>query len=789
MADHCSINTSESPPFSAMYRLQTQGQRSNYNLVQNSPVSRINQYEDSSLLNDPANNCANAGTSMNGVGEQINTAFWDMESLISSQPGAFNRTKAHSERYEEEWNSSSQQQDSMENYDNTGGNHQKLDSFSEAFYCRNFQRIANCVDQVGYNVDPNNSPNIPPLSSLSFPLVLSPPPTPLPQPSLSPPKRSLYPPVTQSLSQTQSQSPSEGSLRFFPPLSSTSSILPGSFAPTHWLPLSTDTSGNGDITQHLPQDPGPSSVFPEGMGIHLRDLSATEGDTDCSLETSPCSPLVQHPPPQSVPKTEREHCPVTSEHHMTWSQMMSSQQFCHSIHDLNNQGESLRVHEEAKPIAGVQRTPLLCLSSSQNNQPAVYTGIPFHSVLQIGTLRGDQEHMTRHYTPLPMLNPTRSGTGLYCNLLPSLNHQEQWSEETGHRALQRHVNIGPEFQAEIPDLLEQEEIELQSQEPLQEELLWKPWAELERNDNLLEQVENLLDLSTSTALPEGVANLELALHSLYLCQGNVLAALEMMFFSNSKPSRDYHYSGSDIWRLSEQKLFQKAFAMYGKDFSFIHKMVQSKGVSQCVEYYYHSKRLREKQRKLKEKEAQQQQQQQQQQQMAAETLTPTNQVMVMNSINVDRLIHTPALAPSFPCKQCGKMFYKIKSRNAHMKIHRQQQEDWRERIHPNNHLSLTHALQNQNRTLTNPNQLVTQGHSNQLLTQSLIQNLVQTQAQLAFIQSSKTQNPCFTTAISSANSSQSPQMASKAPALPLYRGPQQTWGAIHGSLESGLYYD
>lgn len=135
------------------------------------------------------------------------------------------------------------------------------------------------------------------------------------------------------------------------------------------------------------------------------------------------------------------------------------------------------------------------------------------------------------------------------------------------------------------------------------------------------------------------------------------------------------------------------------------------------------------------------------------------------------------------------MFYKIKSRNAHMKIHRQQQEDWRDRIHPNNHLSLTHALQNQNRTLTNPNQLVTQGHSNQLLTQTLIQNLVQTQAQLAFIQSSKTQSPCFTTAISSANSSQSPQMASKAPALPLYRGPQQTWGAIHGSLESGLYYD
>lgn len=135
------------------------------------------------------------------------------------------------------------------------------------------------------------------------------------------------------------------------------------------------------------------------------------------------------------------------------------------------------------------------------------------------------------------------------------------------------------------------------------------------------------------------------------------------------------------------------------------------------------------------------------------------------------------------------MFYKIKSRNAHMKIHRQQQEDWRERIHPNNHLSLTQALQNQNRTLANPNQLDTQGLTNQLITQSFIQNLVQSQAQLAFIQSSKTQSPCFTTAISSTNSTQSPQMATKAPALPIYRGPQQTWEAIHGSLDSGLYYN
>lgn len=33
----------------------------------------------------------------------------------------------------------------------------------------------------------------------------------------------------------------------------------------------------------------------------------------------------------------------------------------------------------------------------------------------------------------------------------------------------------------------------------------------------------------------------------------------------------------------------------------------------------------------------------------------------------------------FPCKECGKVFFKIKSRNAHMKTHRQQEEQQRQK--------------------------------------------------------------------------------------------------------------
>ncbi|XP_066537741.1 transcriptional-regulating factor 1 [Hoplias malabaricus] len=790
MADHTSIHPSESLPFPTMYRFQTQGQKSSHYLFQNNSIGRSSQYGDSiNLLCEPANSCANPGTSINGADEQVSSAYWGMETSVSSQPLVMNKTKAHHGVYEEEWNSNSQQIDAMDDYGATDGNHQKLDSFSEAFYGRSLCRItSSSEEQAEYNTVPNNAS--PPLPSLSFPLVLSPPPTPLPPSSLSPPKRAPHPLATQTMDQAQSQSSSESPLRFFPPLPCSNSILPGSFTSVHWLPLSTDTSGSGDLSQHLPQDPSPSSIYTESLGLNIRQLNATHRDTDCtpcSNDISPCSPMAQNPQTQSIPKLAN-HNTANSDDHMTWPQtVQSSQTFCSTLHLPHPQTEGHKVDENIKPSSVLQQPHFLCLSTSKNTPSAIYTGVPFHSILQSEILRDEYWQTIPHYTPPPMLSPTRSGTGLFCKLLSHLDNRSLWSEERDHYAHQRPcVNIGPDFQAELPDVLETEEHDQWSDEPLWEELLWKPWRELEESDVLQEHVENLLDLSTSTALPGGGANVELGLHSLYLCKGNIMAALEMMFFPNSALSRDNHYAGSNVWRSSEQKLFHKAFSMYGKDFALIQKMVKTKQISQCVEFYYNSKHLQEKQRKQKERNKQQQQ-------MDAErTFNSNNQVMMpakllINPVNMERLIHTPSLATSFPCKQCGKMFYKIKSRNAHMKIHRQQQEDWRERIHSNSH-NLTQALQNQSRTLTHPNQLVTTNHQNQLLTQNLIQNLVQSQAQLALFQN-KTQSACFTTAISSMTPTQIPQNTSKAPTLPLYTGHQQAWGALHGNLESSLYYN
>lgn len=267
MADHSSSHTSESSSFAAMYHLQTQSQRANCSISQNN--SNSSQYgEGSNLLCDSADT---AGTNMNGENMEIGSGYWETEEpMVLHSPVALNRIKASIDGYGREWNYNLHQQNAIENYGSTEGHKQKLDSFSDAFHGRGISRITNDGERFGYNLQPNSSPHSHPFSSLSLPLVLSPPPTPLPPPSLSPPKR---PP------QSQIQSPSEGSLRFFAPSSCTSSILPGSFPPTQWLYLPTDTSGDPDIAQQLPQDASPSSVYPQGVEIYPRQLSATATDT------------------------------------------------------------------------------------------------------------------------------------------------------------------------------------------------------------------------------------------------------------------------------------------------------------------------------------------------------------------------------------------------------------------------------------------------------------------------------------------------------------------------------
>ncbi|XP_013911799.1 PREDICTED: transcriptional-regulating factor 1 isoform X5 [Thamnophis sirtalis] len=415
----------------------------------------------------------------------------------------------------------------------------------------------------------------------------------------------------------------------------------------------------------------------------------------------------------------------------------------------------------------------------------------------------DKNHNPPPYTPPPMLSPIRQGSGLFSSVIISshgTSHPQlpltpltptprillcqsnsidgnsvpvtsRPGEQTIH--IEPCINIGSRFQADIPEF---KDIAMVEKEDHKATLVWKPWKELE--DKTFEQrVTNLLNMCCSSILTGGGTNIEYGLHSLFEAKGNIMAALEMLLLlkpkrAKSHPLANYHYAGSDQWTPFERKLFSKALATYGKDFIFVQKMVKSKTVAQCVEYYYTWKKImhlgrrhRTRQAEVKtecptsgeDEEMEGEEQTEEEKASVKEEDTEIQNSPDPPSIAVASPINSPSLpglglpatsficempdcgavftsrqalngharihggtnpvvknrcggsstkqksnsqndycsvksSPAhsttsgetdpptiFPCKECGKIFFKIKSRNAHMKTHRQQEEQQRQK--------------------------------------------------------------------------------------------------------------
>uniref|UniRef100_A0A8C9A4F5 Transcriptional regulating factor 1 n=1 Tax=Prolemur simus TaxID=1328070 RepID=A0A8C9A4F5_PROSS len=454
--------------------------------------------------------------------------------------------------------------------------------------------------------------------------------------------------------------------------------------------------------------------------------------------------------------------------------------------------EPLKTVQEKKKFRHRPEPLFIPPPPSYNPNPAAsYSGATlYQSQLRSPRVLGDHllldpAHELPPYTPPPMLSPVRQGSGLFSNVLisghgPGAHPQLPLTPLTPTprvllcRSSER-INIGLRFQAEIPEL---QDVSALAQDTHKATLVWKPWPELENHD-LQQRVENLLNLCCSSALPGGGTNSEFALHSLFEAKGDVMAALEMLLLRKPvrlkcHPLANYHYAGSDKWTSLERKLFNKALATYSKDFIFVQKMVKSKTVAQCVEYYYtwkkimrlgrkHRTRLAEiiddcvtseEDEELEEEEEDLEEDRKSTKEEESEVpkspepppvpvLAPTegpplqalgqpsgsficempNCGAVFSSrqaLNGHARIHggtnqvtksrgaipsgkqKPGGAQSgycsvksspshsttsgetdpttiFPCKECGKVFFKIKSRNAHMKTHRQQEEQQRQK--------------------------------------------------------------------------------------------------------------
>uniref|UniRef100_A0A452TUG6 Mitotic deacetylase associated SANT domain protein n=1 Tax=Ursus maritimus TaxID=29073 RepID=A0A452TUG6_URSMA len=252
--------------------------------------------------------------------------------------------------------------------------------------------------------------------------------------------------------------------------------------------------------------------------------------------------------------------------------------------------------------------------------PPVYSNItPYQSHLRSPVRLADHPSERSFelppYTPPPILSPVREGSGLYFNAIMSTSSipaPPPITPKSAHRTLLRsnsaevtppvlsvmgeatpvsiepRINVGSRFQAEIPSMRDRA---LAAADPHKADLVWQPWEDLESSREKQRQVEDLLTAACSSIFPGAGTNQELALHCLHESRGDILETLNKLLLRkplrpHNHPLATYHYTGSDQWKMAERKLFNKGIAIYKKDFFLVQKLIQTKTVAQCVEFYY-----------------------------------------------------------------------------------------------------------------------------------------------------------------------------------------------------------
>ncbi|XP_072485269.1 mitotic deacetylase-associated SANT domain protein [Notamacropus eugenii] len=438
--------------------------------------------------------------------------------------------------------------------------------------------------------------------------------------------------------------------------------------------------------------------------------------------------------------------------------------------------------------------------------PPVYSNItPYQSHLRspvrLADHPSDRNFELPPYTPPPILSPVREGSGLYFNAIMSatgLVAPPPITPKSAHRTLLRsnsaevtppvlsvmgevtpvsiepRINVGTRFQAEIPPIRDRT---LAAMDEHKADLVWQPWGDLDASRETQGQVEDLLTAACSSIFPGAGTNQELALHCLHEAKGDILATLTKLLLRKplrppDHPLANYHYTGSDQWKVAEKRLFNKGIAIYKKDFFLVQKLIQTKTVAQCVEFYYtykkqvkigrngtltfgdidatdeklgqeevevdikSSQRLtrvqpprreapseecavakkeakkedREEERKPEEQEEVRERSRRAAAVKAAQTIQANeaiNDVLILRShesnapgVASSRATEKPKESSgksrragpiaekktsetlskaqnqdsTFPCKKCGRVFFKVKSRSAHMKSHAEQEK-------------------------------------------------------------------------------------------------------------------
>ncbi|XP_061847350.1 transcriptional-regulating factor 1 isoform X4 [Colius striatus] len=548
------------------------------------------------------------------------------------------------------------------------------------------------------------------------------------------------------------------------------------------------------------QQDSPSTVWPQVQLSDGRPQPLSPEQSGQNRETLPERADAKNKLMCSICLKEFKSLPALNGHMRSHGGVRASPNFKQEISKKPYQS-AVKLEENFKPLQDKKKyrhrpEPLFIPPPSFNLSMSHSGATLYQSQLRSPRVLGDhlldRTHELPPYTPPPMLSPVRHGSGLFSSVITS-SHSTSHTQlpltpltptprvllcrsnsidgsvipvtpGPGEQTVEPRINIGSRFQADIPELQDRS---LMEKDVHKATLVWKPWPELE-NKVFQQRVEDLLNMSCSSVLPGGGTNSEYALHSLFEAKGDIMLALEKLLLRKPvrlkcHPLANYHYAGSDKWTHQERRLFKEALSTYSKDFIFVQKMVKSKTVAQCVEYYYtwkkilrlgrkHRTRLEKKreecltsgEEEVLEEDEEMEEDRKEEREMqkspdppaipligpidlpALQSLTLSSSSFICEmpncgavfssrqALNGHARIHggtnqvpkprctipgtkqksgtqsgycsiksSPAHSTTsgetdpttiFPCKECGKVFFKIKSRNAHMKTHRQEEQ-------------------------------------------------------------------------------------------------------------------
>nr|XP_021186340.2 zinc finger protein 541 isoform X1 [Helicoverpa armigera] len=401
-------------------------------------------------------------------------------------------------------------------------------------------------------------------------------------------------------------------------------------SPAHTVPRASSPLSAAFFTATMSSQEEVEEALEEVLPEECRSLDAY------ALEPSPTPRRImlnsEDPLLSSSPRDFSHQRPFRRHSRMASSNISPLQQWQH---------DSLQVCVEGRDsVPAVFLSPSSVPASPQRRKRRASPAGPFRSRMR---------RTSSHYTPQPILPPDREGSGLLIECTAGIAATQ--TDVLAQLEEPRHpqINIGRDFQADLPALCT-DRIDLHR---VPEQLLWDPGINDALDDN---EVRMFMELAMCAAMPVGGHTREYALQTLGECGGDIRAAtLRLM----SRPAAPAQHESR--WAPDEVEAFLAGLGHYDKDFYRISQLVRTKDSKQCIQFYYFWKKLTKDYKTL-----------------YLRSWTMDQQVSSQGSVG-QFTAHSSAPCPSttssfdteeFPCKICGKVFNKVKSRSAHMKSHR-----------------------------------------------------------------------------------------------------------------------